>query len=990
MKRISKIVLLVAILANTLIPAWAQSSTQGKEFWVALTMAIRPPNDGDGEAKPYLAISTKEKTKVTIYNYDGSKKMESTLEPNSWKTVTPDLDWWYPSGVGNPDKVKAHADEVNKYGVYVKADKDISVFAVVRAVAGMDASNVLPVTALGKEYILQDYIPIAKNNDKDKPYISMATILATEDNTEITVKPKGTLLSASSPKLVNNKITLNRGQTYYLMAENSGSDNNCLSGTEVTSDKDIAVFQGVPCTFIPHSDEDKIGNRDALFEQAMPVDYWGTEFVATRSFAKGANFIRITASEENKETTITLNGKVASKKIKRGETYEIELASNVQEKMKYSDKKKPNMQDTILVGEYVHIKTSCPSAVYSYDCGRAYVDADATETNPDGNQQGDPSSVWIAPLEQSIDQITFGVCGTGGDNKTEYHFIDLVVETASANQTIIYPAPADMNYQFKPVVGTIYSYARIYLAKADNTQEKSFTIGNTNGFVAHVYGNGESESYAYSVGSSTVKQGIKIGGSKFDTDTIIQRPMCCVGEPVELDAQVGTDVIKRVIWKFGDNTSEDNDYPKTTHTYTSEGWYDIEAELYGHQVCEETPEEDGVFLGKVTVHVRVVHPVDSVVRRDRYCITVSEYKNANAEQKAKFDYLLQHGDTNIINNPQHCYDTTYLEIITYGLETETYKIDPNDVPSNAELLPSSDPNKPDTVRFSLSEDDEVAEFYGKTYLSSQDIVDTVVQRELPHCNHYRHAFVDVQTCLGVKIVQDEARDTLQVCPGDSMRAFCVKVRGNIETDAEGKSNAHFIVDGWVDANDIQIVDKDGSDSIEIIFPTDSITRPGLYKAQLILATEYKNPEKCKDSIVYNFAFTVNYSDTIFQYKFNNVLAIYSWAFNGHFNFTNYEWHRIRKDEVTGEDVNKIVGGNSPVYRDTVPFHLNDIYYVRLTTTDSLGNDTILDSCPKEILNVPGVPQPAEEEAPAQKVIYHDRLVIRKGELMYDIYGQRIQ
>lgn len=989
MKRISKIVLLVAILANTLIPAWAQSSTEGKEFWVALTMAIRPPNDGDGEADPYLAISTKEKTKVTIYNYDGSKNEEVSLEPNSWKTVKPSLDWWYPSGVGNPDKVKAHADEVNKYGVYVKADKDISVFAVVRAVAGMDASNILPITALGKEYILQDYIPLAKNNDKDKPYISMATILATEDNTEITVKPKGTLLSASSPKLVNNKITLNRGQTYYLMAENSGTDNNCLSGTEVTSDKDIAVFQGVPCTFIPHSDEDKIGNRDALFEQAMPVDYWGTEFVATRSFAKGANFIRITASEENKETTITLNGKVASKKIKRGETYEIELASNVQDKMKYSDKKKPNMQDTILVGEYVHIKTSCPSAVYSYDCGRAYVDADAIETNPDGDQQGDPSSVWIAPLEQSIDQITFGVCGTGGSNKTEYHFIDLVVETASAAQTIIYPAPADLNYEFKPVVGTKYSYARIYLAQADDTQEKSFTIGNTNGFVAHVYGNGKSESYAYSVGSSTVKQGIKIGGSKFDTDTIIQRPICCVGEPVELDAQVGTDVIKRVVWYFGDNTSEENDYPSTTHIYTTEGWYDIEAELYGHQVCEETPEEDGVFLGKVAVHVRVVEPVDSVVRRDRYCITVSEYKNANAEQKAKFDYLLQYGDTNVINNPQHCYDTTYLEIITYGLETETYDIDSLDVPENAKLIHVNDANIPDTVRFSLT-DDEEAVFYGKTYVSSQEIVDTVVQRELPHCNHYRHAYVDVQTCLSVNIVQDdEVRDTLQVCPGDSMRAFCVKVRGNIEKDADGNSNAIFIVDGWAEPKDIQIVEIPDKDSIEIIFPTDSMKTPGIYNAELILFSAYKS-ERC-DSVIKKFAFTVNFSDTIFQYKFNNVLAIYSSAFNGGYTFSNYEWHRIRKDEVTGEEVNEIVGGNSPVYRDTVPFHLYDVYYVRLTAVDSLGTEMTLNSCEQTIKNVPGVetPQPAEE-APAQKVIYHDRLVIRKGELMYDIYGQRIQ
>ena len=62
MKRFIQSLLLVAFFIGTTVPAWAQSSTEGKEFWVGLTMAIRPPGDGDGEASPYLAISTKEAT----------------------------------------------------------------------------------------------------------------------------------------------------------------------------------------------------------------------------------------------------------------------------------------------------------------------------------------------------------------------------------------------------------------------------------------------------------------------------------------------------------------------------------------------------------------------------------------------------------------------------------------------------------------------------------------------------------------------------------------------------------------------------------------------------------------------------------------------------------------------------------------------------------------------------------------------------------------
>ena len=68
MKKQLKSLLLITLLVGMTASAWAQSSTEGKEFWVGLTLSIRPPGEGDGEATPYLAISTKEETKVTINN----------------------------------------------------------------------------------------------------------------------------------------------------------------------------------------------------------------------------------------------------------------------------------------------------------------------------------------------------------------------------------------------------------------------------------------------------------------------------------------------------------------------------------------------------------------------------------------------------------------------------------------------------------------------------------------------------------------------------------------------------------------------------------------------------------------------------------------------------------------------------------------------------------------------------------------------------------
>lgn len=608
MKKISKLLVLTALLLGWTLPSWGQASTQGKEFWVGLTMSIRPPDDGDGEATPYLAISTREATTITITNpaYPNDT-IEKTIPADRWYKVEDiPLGWWYPSGVGNPTKIKGHADEINKFGIHIKASKNISVFAIIRANAGMDASNILPVTAIQTEYILQDYVPHAKSSDR--PYITMATIVATEDNTEVHVKPSCPILTAAQPKLVSNQITLNKGETYYLMAENDGQNNNSLSGTEITADKKIAVFQGIPCTYVPHD----VGNRDCLYEQAMPIDYWGTQFVVTRSYAKGANFIRITASTDG--TTINVNGNPAINSqgnpvsINRGETFEIELrASNNMN----NTSKLTRPADLSIMGNHLYVETSCPCAVYSYDVGKGYNDKDKTELSPDDQQEGDPSSVWIAPIEQAIDKITFGVCGT---NRTEYHYIDIIVPTATASQTVITPAPQDNTYNpstsFIPVNGNPdYSFARIYLTKADGNSQASFTISNPKGFVAHVYGNGDSESYAYSVGSAAVELGVKINGETFVNGYFSDRHYC-IGSDLEFDANVGGKFeVTRVFWEdFGDGVSENSYTTTKTYTYLSKGWKTVKVHLYGHQVC--TTEDDmplgtlnfSFFVGSDTIH----------------------------------------------------------------------------------------------------------------------------------------------------------------------------------------------------------------------------------------------------------------------------------------------------------------------------------------------------------------------------------------------------
>ena len=944
MKRFIQSLLLVAFFIGITVPAWAQSSTEGKEFWVGLTMAIKPP-DGktkDREAVPYIAISTKEVTIVTFASpaFPG-ETFSKTIGAFQWEKIDIPQKWWYPSGVETPSNVKSHADEVNKYGVYIKADHNISVFSILRAAAGMDASNILPTTALGTEYILQDYVPHAKNEgaDRDAPYTTMATILATEDNTVVTVKPKGTLLKASTPKLVNNQITLNKGETYYMMAENSGSDDNCLSGTEVTANKNIAVFQGVPCTFIPHD----IGNRDALYEQAMPVMYWGTEFIATRSYAKGANFIRITASESGQKTTIFVNGKAVSKQLNRGETYEIELASNTLENMnKNGDHKQKN--DTTIIGTYIHIKTSCPSAVYSYDCGAQYYDKVKPEPFKNSSHTGDASSVWIAPMEQSIDQITFGACGTNplGDdkNQTVFHYMDIVVETSSINQTTLYSYNKseimNISNEFEKVEGTIYSYARVYLDSADHTVNSSFTVANPKGLVAHVYGIGKSESYAYSVGSSAVVQGVKLDGKKYNDGSHITDKTFCINNPIVFDAKVGNDVIERVTWNMGDGTTAETEDSKITYLYNTPGWYDLTVNLWGHQVCDET--SGTVNLGRASVSFRVVEADTIPVGSGHDCIEAdSTYKGVKLTADS-IQYLLTHNaNTTNEDERKNCYDPVEITFMSYGIKT-THR---------------------DTVNAKDSALVGGVWYYPETVPADSIVTDTLYDSNQYDCDSIIYHYLNITTCLEIEIAYNADAHVCEEKKMDVSYEITKGKAGGAAVAFDGQSPVAITLDQVTKGKSV------------VVLPTENLA-PGKHRAVILI-----EDVNCKDTLSKAYDFTVYYPDSIFAQKFNNVLAVYKKGYgkNKGYDFTAYQWYY--NDEAIPNATESIYHVDGKLASGT--------YYVVLTRADMEP----LQSCPITV-NADELPSYDKNSAPARKMIQNSRMVIVKDGRTYDIYGQRVE
>lgn len=934
MKHISKVVLLV-LLSVLAIPTWAQS-TQGKEFWVSSSLVCSPDK---ATPTPYIAISAEKACTVQIqggvnnainitqqvaagsWNEFGNGTTSQTDPAQGMIKVPMDASAWYPTAMSNANNVYTLAGQKNMYGLHITATEDISVYVILSSLHSMDASNILPMTALGSEYYTQDYWSKVKSDFADA--VGLTTILGTEDNTTVDIIPNGdTYDGHQSGQLYT--ITLNKGQTYYMVTKKSDR----LSGTHITArqGRKIAVYCGVPITNIPTG----IAARDCLFEQPMPIEYWGTQFVVTRSLEKNGNLIGITAT--NNGTEIKVDGYTQAY-IGEGETYYIMLQSAGDPN---GNKPGESPIDLVVTADVAYIETSCPCAVYNYDTGNSYKGKTVDEI-VDG--KGDPSSVWVSPVQQKINRITFGTCYT---TKTKDHFLNVVTETATCLNTrltaLFGATQLDKTslLAWQPVPGNpTYSYARAKIGDSSTQQFSVFRLENPHGVIATVYGNGEDESYAYSAGSAAVEQGVIVDGETF-TDGYRSNTKFCIDADLNFDAKVGTDEISRVDWDFGDGTTEYYGLPQTSHPYTTPGWYDVTASLWGHQVCTT---EDNVQLGTVHFTFRVVRPDTIIQTPQHHCFDLDGRLDGIGDPYTE----QQIADSIALGGTRYeqadCSSDVYVIPVSYGRET-------------LEEL--------DTI----TGYDQATGYNGIVYYASTDVIDTIEAPEnSKKCTIYRKYYVHVITCLDLKFHNDSAAQ--HICPTNSLTIDYEKIKGDIKS-------VRFVVPGYVD--DTIVMSNANTRTGSVMLPTEAITKPGIYKGQIIVEDLF-----CETK-TYTIDIAVYYPEDIVKYKFNNVLAVYNSGYGGNdgYSFKAYQWYR---------NYQPIEGATSSVLYlgDGVTFEIGDQVYVELTNLSGLT----LPSCPLTIYSVPDY-EVHTDNAPARKTLQNNRFVIIKGDDVYDIYGQKVK
>ncbi|MDR2979505.1 MAG: gliding motility-associated C-terminal domain-containing protein [Bacteroidales bacterium] len=513
------IISLITFLLFAAFPAsFAQSpSTQGVEFFVGFMKNGYRYCNGYSESTTLIA-SGKRACTVTVSNPNTGWNITQSVAPNAVTTI--DI----------PEEESYHigSETVEYKGLVINATDTISLFFANEATNSFDASFVLPTSSLLDEYMVQCFVPMTTSTDvcpdNNK---SVFLIIATENNTVVDITPRAKTANGRNA-LTTFSVTLNRGQSYQVISYSGGASGD-FSGSIVKARdcKKIAVFNGNVLAAIP---SDLTNGLDHIFEQAMPVDYWGKEFVVTSSAERsGGDFVKVTALENG---TVVKQNSTTIATISAGENHTFQL---------------PMLQGACF------LETSKPCAVNLYQTTSLY----------DESTLGDPSMVWIAPVEQQIEDIMFS---TFEAQSITIHYINVVINSEDVGNITLNNNNISSN--FSVVNGNPdYMYARIPINPG------SHRLQSSSGFTAHVYGYGYAQGYAYSVGSSTVNLSRELFLNGLSGRTLAANTTFCQFELLDF-TYTASGEYDSVYWDMGDGNLFYQD-SVIGYQYENEGVYTV-------------------------------------------------------------------------------------------------------------------------------------------------------------------------------------------------------------------------------------------------------------------------------------------------------------------------------------------------------------------------------------------------------------------------------
>lgn len=217
-------------------------------------------------------------------------------------------------------------DQINNprpTGIHITASKEISVYGYSDLYQSVDGYLAIPTDFLDKEYVV--VAPQGTTTPIDITPPAQSPIMSNPSEVLVVATKNGTRVSVNSPVPVEGQanqifqLNLNAGETVLLKAklETAGGlvvSTHDLTGLQLTSNENIAVFSGVQCGNVPFPNSGML-NCDAcdhLIEAQQPTSTWGKQFITSDfEFKTGYDVIRVmNGPVANNQVTISGGGNI--------------------------------------------------------------------------------------------------------------------------------------------------------------------------------------------------------------------------------------------------------------------------------------------------------------------------------------------------------------------------------------------------------------------------------------------------------------------------------------------------------------------------------------------------------------------------------------------------------------------------------------------------------------------------------------------------------
>ncbi len=443
------------------------TSTEGRDFYVAW-MPNGGSEPGSTDLKLQLLASSRVANQITVeYANGATQNFNIVAGGTTIINVDPNSVYW------DPAKDEEEKPLGKGLRVYSTVDEVFSLYSVNQMGApgsfSFDGAHILPVEALGTEYMVQ-------TADGDATATEFVLMSTKPGETHVTMTLK---VNSRRGNTTDLNVTLNGEKQIYIVRSKAPDPENMndlidLSGSTICADQPIAVWSGNQYAIVPN--QQGLSN-DHAYDQLLPLNKWGKSFLVPMTAVNTQlNIMRIVAQQDGTNVQIKRGSNAPTQvTLNQGETYMQRITQNVNN---------TNPQNATF-----YVTGTKPIQVYLYSTSAGvnnWYDDDGNNYLP-----SNPSMTLIPPLEYMTDTAIFRTYN-GGDGLLT-HMVNLIAPTTKTGTIRLDGAPVT---GWKPIPSNI-AYSLLTYEVTDTTHvitapEKSFT--------GYAFGIGEGEAYLYPVG----------------------------------------------------------------------------------------------------------------------------------------------------------------------------------------------------------------------------------------------------------------------------------------------------------------------------------------------------------------------------------------------------------------------------------------------------------------------------------------------------------